>query len=605
MFRDKLRLMLRTLKIIHSLDRATLPLLAAQAVVGAFLPLVPLVVSARVVTGLENGLPARELIVLALAGSALAFTLVCVQQVLDKAIRVHNESTYFKFDAAGGQKALSMDFQELDSESTRRIRDRIQADLNWGGGMFAVFHGFQSIVRSAALCGAAMALAAPMLAVLHEAAGAAAFLAAVAAFTIASILYVNGQQKRSWKALNESSARNRVFWHLITSGIRAAQGKDIRVYGAQPLLRERGGEGMARSVRSVSGRAVAGFGRGGGASAAVSGAIQGGAYLFVALQALSGALDIGSVFLYAGAIHQFSEGLSQLLRMCGEFALSCERMRSSYEFLDIADTLYKGTIPVERRRDNDYVIEFHDVSFRYPGSETWALRNLNMKLRVGERMALVGRNGSGKTTVIKLLCRLYDPTEGAITLNGVDIRKYDYHAYLRLFSVVFQDFQLYAFPLGQNVAASTKVDEARARDALDKAGFAERLHTMGLGCSLYKDFDDTGVEISGGEAQKIALARALYKGAPFVILDEPTAALDPIAEFEIYSRFDGIVGQRTAVYISHRLSSCRFCQDIAVFHEGRLVQRGSHDDLLADSAGQYRELWMAQAQYYQDQKQSA
>jgi ATP-binding cassette subfamily B protein len=217
-------------------------------------------------------------------------------------------------------------------------------------------------------------------------------------------------------------------------------------------------------------------------------------------------------------------------------------------------------------------------------------------------MAVVGMNGSGKTTMIKLLCRLYDPTEGAITLNGIDIKQYDYGEYLSIFSVVFQDFKLFSFSLGQNVAASVDFDGGRAMDSLKKAGLSERGPFMhkGLDTPIYKDFEEDGVEISGGEAQKIALARALYKNAPFIVLDEPTAALDPIAEAEIYSKFDEIVGDKTAIYISHRLSSCRFCDDIAVFHEGELIQRGSHDSLLSDTDGKYYELWNAQAQYYRE-----
>lgn len=292
--------------------------------------------------------------------------------------------------------------------------------------------------------------------------------------------------------------------------------------------------------------------------------------------------------------------MSNLLGRISNLVVSAERQRSTLQFFDIPDVLYKGTLTTEKREDNDYEIAFDHVSFRYPGAEQYALRDLSLKLHVGERLAVVGMNGSGKTTMIKLLCRLYDPSEGKITLNGIDIRKYDYAEYLELLSVVFQDFKLFSLPLGQNIAASTQYDSQKALTCLEKAGFGERIKALprGLDTCLYKDFDEDGVEISGGEAQKIALARALYKDAPFIILDEPTAALDPIAEYEIYSMFDGIVGERTAIYISHRLSSCRFCHDIAVFHEGALVQRGSHDDLVADKSGKYFELWHAQAQYY-------
>ena len=232
------------------------------------------------------------------------------------------------------------------------------------------------------------------------------------------------------------------------------------------------------------------------------------------------------------------------------------------------------------------------------------VQQLNMKFQVGERLAVVGENGSGKTTFIKLLCRLYDPTEGEILLNGINIQKYRYDNYLDLFSVVFQDFRLLAQPLGQNVAAAVDYDRARAKQCLERAGFGERLASLpkGLDTCLYRDFEDSGVEISGGESQKIALARVLYQNAPFIVLDEPTAALDPEAEMEVYTKFNDIVEDKTAIYISHRLSSCRFCDEIAVFDNGRMVQQGTHDSLVAEAGGKYQTLWDAQAQYYQKKK---
>lgn len=221
----------------------------------------------------------------------------------------------------------------------------------------------------------------------------------------------------------------------------------------------------------------------------------------------------------------------------------------------------------EKRADRQYDVEFRDVSFRYPNAteDAWALRHINLKFKVGSRLAVVGMNDSGKTTFIKLLCRLYDPTEGQILLNGIDIRKYRYDEYMRIFAVVFQDFRLFALPLGQNVAAGAHYDRERVMDCLSKVDFGDRLKTLpdGLDTPLYKELDKNGVEVSGGEAQKIAIA-----------------------------------GDKTAVYISHRLSSCKFCDDIAVFDHGAIVQYGTHDQLVADENGKYYELWHAQAQYY-------
>lgn len=237
------------------------------------------------------------------------------------------------------------------------------------------------------------------------------------------------------------------------------------------------------------------------------------------------------------------------------------------------------------------------------GSKT-ALNHVSLEIESGHIIGLLGPNGSGKTTFIKLLCRLYDPTEGTIYMNGIDIRRYDYEEYRSLFSVVFQDFKLFSFSLGENVEVSEDFREETVRDALQKAGLEEFLkeHGHDLSVTLYRDFDRDGIEVSGGEAQKIALARAVCKGAPFVLLDEPTAAMDPLAEYEIYTRFNELVADRTTVYISHRMSSCRFCGDIAVFHEGRMIQRGSHESLMKEKDGKYFELWTAQAQYYRKEQ---
>ncbi|MDE6816105.1 MAG: ABC transporter ATP-binding protein/permease, partial [Lachnospiraceae bacterium] len=271
----------------------------------------------------------------------------------------------------------------------------------------------------------------------------------------------------------------------------------------------------------------------------------------------------------------FSTGLSGILRVLGEAAVNSEALKITFEFLDIPNEMYQGSLTVEKRSDRKYEVEFRNVSFKYPHTENYVLRNISLKFRVGERLAVVGENGSGKTTFIKLLCRLYDPTEGVILLNGIDIRKYNYREYLSVFSVVFQDFQLLSVSLGENVAAGSRdgkgtlsfggrrlrhsgkeggYDRDRVLDCVRMAGLSRWLDAQpeGLDTILYRDLDEKGVKISGGEAQKAAIARSLYHNAPFVILDEPTAALDPEAEYEIYTKFNEIVGGRTDVYISHR-----------------------------------------------------
>lgn len=322
-------------------------------------------------------------------------------------------------------------------------------------------------------------------------------------------------------------------------------------------------------------------------------------YLLVGLQAYLGRISIGSVVVYAAAMVRLSTVLNYFGVTLGHLKQMAMFAGDYAQYMGLGQRKYAGTIPVEKRRDNRFHISFEHVSFRYPGAEQESIRDLTISFEIGEKMAIVGKNGSGKSTFIKLLCRLYDVTEGVIRLNGIDIRKYDPEEYARLFAVVFQDFSIFAFPLGENIAASREVEEGRAVDALARVGLGERLADLPLGLAtcVGKEYEESGIAFSGGEKQKMAIARAIYKDAPFVIMDEPTAALDPLAECEVYAGFDKMVGNKTALYISHRLASCRFCEDILVFDQGRVVQRGSHEDL-KEQEGLYRRLWKAQAQYY-------
>ncbi len=335
-------------------------------------------------------------------------------------------------------------------------------------------------------------------------------------------------------------------------------------------------------------------------------------YLYVAAKAYMGAFGIGSFVMYEGAINRFAAAIDDISSTITQMRFNTSYLETTYQFFDLPNNMYKGTLAVEKRDDLDYDIEFKDVSFKYPRTDFWALRHVSMKFKIGDKIAIVGENGSGKSTFIKLLCRLYDPTEGKILLNGIDITRYRYDEYMSLFSVVFQDFKLFAFSLGDNVSAGLGYDESRARDCLKRAGMVNKLNDLdtketddgkkALDRCMGKEYELDGIEFSGGEEQKTALARALYKDAPFVILDEPTASLDPIAEAQVYENFNRIAKDRTSVFISHRLSSCRFCERILVFDKGQIAQDGGHEELVRE--GKYKQLWEAQAGYYVEDRKS-
>ena len=418
-------------------------------------------------------------------------------------------------------------------------------------------------------------------------------------------LYVNQRmtqkiQAKINKSVEERLPYTRKYDFYVDEYIgREECGKTVRLFNQQSLLSETLNEIFEKVSKLLSRQTIL-EARMNQWAEGINVLISGMIYLLLGIMALKRVISVGSICLYAGCITNFLWHFQRWNQQVSVLKMNTKYVKQYLDFLDIKNKKYEGTLPVEKRDDDKFVVEFENVSFHYPGSEKNILENFSIRFNIGERLAVVGRNGSGKTTFIKLLCRLYDPTEGRILLNGIDIRKYDYKEYLSLFSVVFQDFQIPAFTLGQIVAASQEYNEERVNDAVKKAGLSNLAARMPYGNDTYltKEFDKNGIDISGGEAQKLAIARALYHDTPFVILDEPTAALDPIAEYEVYAKFDELIGTKIAVYISHRLSSCQFCNDILVIDDGKAVQRGSHEKLIGEE-GLYAKLWKTQAKYYQ------
>ena len=580
----------------------------------ALTPYVGIYLSALVIDELAgNRDPGRlkNLVLLTLISAAV---IALVSAFLNKWKETQNAGLWLKSFHIYSEKLLTLDYIDMDDTKTMELIAAVRRNQSYGGwGLYRVIGEYENLCSGVlTLLGGISLTVSLFRSTVPESAGAymvlnqPLFLVPVIAIML-GVTYISpalSNKAGSYFALNRNLnvLTNRLWNFFVLLGINRENADDVRIYRQDKML-EMGGSKKdnvfsSQGIFAKYSRGPAGLFR--AASAAVSVSFTGVVYAFVCLKAWAGAFGLGAVTQYVASITKVSGSLSRIIGIFGSLRVNASYLTQVFEFLDIPNNMYQGSLTVEKRRDRKYEVEFRDVSFQYPGSKTYALRHVNMKFEVGKRLAVVGMNGSGKTTFIKLLCRLYDPTEGEILLNGIDIRKYSYMEYMMLFSVVFQDFKLFALPLGENVAGAAEYDGERVKDCLEKAGFAERLTEMpdGLKTYLYKDYDNDGVNISGGEGQKIAIARALYKDAPFIILDEPTAALDPIAEAEIYGKFDEIAGDKTTIYISHRLSSCKFCDEILVFHEGSVIQQGTHASLVADSSGKYHELWHAQAQYY-------
>jgi len=602
-------LTIKALKIFRSFPMPILLSRSLSALLQAGIPFINIWFFARIINELAGDRDVDHLTMLVLLTIGLNLVAQLAGFAVRKWVDYCNSNMWFMMFNILSEKLLSMDYADIENPEIQQKHTNIRSHQNgMGFGLPRVLSAFDPIIEGFIRVCLSVAFAFTMFTYRVPENSPLAWLDAPWAILLVILTlccsiflspYISMIGGRIWaKASEMNNQGNRFFafycWTMISGSERA---KDLRIYD-QKRITDKTGWGISFLAPWI--KFASYNGKFSALSTAVSSLANGLIYLYIALKALSGAFGVGYILQYVNSIMQFGTGFSAVLFNMGNLVNNSPYLEKTLEFLDIPNKKHQGTIPIEKRDDNKYELEFKNVSFKYPGSEQYTLKNLSFKLQMGQRLAVVGMNGSGKTTMIKLMCRLYDPTEGEITLNGIDIKKYNYNEYLAIFGVVFQDFELLPFSIAQNVAASVKYDPAKVEETLTLAGFGDRLEAMpeGIETHINKDFSENGVEVSGGEAQKIALARALYKNTPFIILDEPTAALDPIAEYEIYTKFNEIVGNKTAVYISHRLSSCRFCDDILVFHEGEMIQRGNHDVLVADIDGKYCELWNAQAQYY-------
>ena len=583
-----------------------------HALFSAVTPYVVIYFSALIINELSGGRNPQKLWQLTSVTLIVTMVLALIQGVLSRWMNSKNKLYYYSFMKMFSDKMFSMDFEDLDSAKMLDLKSQIMQNNQWNSwGLSIIKYDFHNAVQSVFGILSAVTLTFSLFtSFVPDSAGDLIFLnnplfiiLIIGIIIIATFLAPALSNKASsyWVKLSEDmKLGNRFFSHFGFFAFEYERALDIRIYEQNKL-----GLNYSKSKGNFTNRSLsAKYARGprglfNAASGAVSKISLFFVYVFVCLKAYAGAFGIGSVTQYVGALSSLSGNISALVQFIGTMKNNVPFLKATFEYLDKENKMYKGSLTTEKRSDRNYQVEFKNVSFKYPGSEIYALKNVSVKFEVGKRLAVVGMNGSGKTTFIKLLCRLYDPEEGEILLNGINIKKYNYDEYMKIFSVVFQDYKLLARPLAENVAASCDYDENLVYDSLNKAGFGERLKEFpkGINTFLYKNWDKEGVEVSGGEAQKIAIARALYKDAPFIILDEPTAALDPIAEAEIYSKFNEIVGDKTAIYISHRLSSCKFCDEIMVFDNGNIIEKGSHNELL-NNKRKYFELWNAQAQYY-------
>ena len=606
-FLENINLIKRALSIISELTPYRLTINIIKAVIDSLTPYIAIFMSALIIDELagERNLSVLIQYVLITTGGTLFFRIISA--ILQQKIVISNGVFHQELKRYLNNIKLNLDYEKMEEPKYNELHSRIVGSMFMtNGGITSVTELITSLLTSSISCIIAVLIIARVFAKTSGEAnplssfGIGVLYAIVVIGCIAITVRNSRKESKEEFGLYQNCATNRYidYYHFnYMEDDKAA--KDIRIFHQRDLIideiRNKARKPWMNILIKRSRLYQVYF----GTNAIISTFIGGLTYIVIGLRALKGHISLGnvsqsysSIVILVSSIQNFFVSMSQIIS-------NNEYLKILYEYIDLAGVSSQGEIiPKEQR---DWTIEFHNVSFKYPSSEEYALRNVSFKISSNSQTAIVGVNGSGKTTMIKLLCGFYKPQEGYITLNEIKIQDYDRDAYLDLFSVVFQDFKIFAFPIGENVAASVEYDERKVWQALKTAGLDNKTRSLSnqLNHYIYKNVDMDGTDISGGEEQKLAIARAFYKDAPFIIFDEPTAALDPVAEAEIYTKFNQIVGDKAAVFISHRLSSCRFCERIFVFDKGKIVQKGTHDELLQNNNGKYFELWNAQARYYQ------
>ncbi len=594
-------------KEIQSLEKKVLPAVTVQSIVSSLKPFINILFTAKIINLLSDGKDFKNIMLYIAIAVAINFILFFLGSFLDEYSQNLRNLLLNKENKKVASKLFGTEYQKLEnSEYKELIHKHEEAEKSrWSRFPYFVWTTYRFLNGLFTLI-ISVIIIFPLLKVGFTRTGDTFFEKPIFLITIISailamaviILLVAVNINKSYLKANESYAElDRIFYSLLDIFGDYRTGKEIRIYKEQDLIDSiatskilTDGEKTLRKISMHTAKASS--------FVALLGAVVGfGVYLFIGIKGLLGLFSIGSLVLYCGSFMQIINGIMMMANTFGKLQEIIPLAKCYFEILDMKDDMEYGEKEIDLT--DKFEIEFRNVSFKYPNAENYSLKNINIKIKNGEKLAVVGRNGSGKTTFIKLLCRLYDATEGEILINDINIKEYSKNGIMKLYSVVFQDFKIFSTTLSQNISAGEAYDYDKLYKVLDEANIKDRVLKMEHkeNTYLYKDLDKSGIEISGGEAQKLALARALYKDAPIVILDEPTAALDPIAENEIYSRFNSFIESKTAIYISHRLSSCAFCNSIAVFDKAELVETGTHHQLI-EKNGKYSELWNAQAQYY-------
>lgn len=427
-------------------------------------------------------------------------------------------------------------------------------------------------------------------------------MTAIAIGVVLMILIVKTASGTMVALMNRIIPINRIFGYYAGVAADKPAQKDLRLYHMDKLVTEKIRQSNETTCDEfdVANRKM---GLANGANGVITEFISAFTYGYVGIRTISdmfgSRITLGSLTMYVSSAITFSTTIIQFGENLIGLWQNSQFLVPYQEFMALKEeTIEDGGVPMD---DTVETLEFRNVSFTYPKAEKPVLKNVSFVVKKGEKISIVGLNGAGKSTLVKLICRMYKADSGEILVNGRDIYDYDYLSYMNVISAVFQDYKLFNFTIEENISCrESGADEKRVNYLIDEVGMREKIDTLpeGIHSRFGKEYDEEGVELSGGQGQKIAIARALYKKASMVILDEPASALDPIAEAEIYEKFNSLVEDKTAIYISHRMSSSVFCDRILIIDGGTVSDFDTHENLMKKTDSLYYKLFTSQAENY-------
>lgn len=587
--KEDVKVAIHFLKLSHIISKSYIPLMVISAVFQAASPFPGIILPKYIIEELMGKqrfwLLVLYVSVLILGNGVLNF----INRFLTTQVQLANIRLVNGFELHMGKHIMNMDFENLEDPEVLDMKERAIFPINNMGALWQMVNNLISIIR----IGITLAGLTAIIAVLNP------FIIIL----ILGIVFLNGlvskkAQKIDYNLYKMLIPLNRKFGYYYSLMTDFSMAKDIRIYNMAPYIDKKLEDYCKDSYAYIS-KSMTASAKFMGINNITLSLEMILIYGYMVYKVIMGGISIGDFSMYIAAGNSFTSNITDFMTNFVQLRQMCQYLDAYLKFEQLPSKRESGKRTAENIKE--VTIEFKHVYFKYPRSDEYTLKDVNIIIHNSEKLSVVGKNGAGKTTFIKLLCRLYTPEKGEILLNGVNINEYTYEEYMKLFAVVFQDYKLFSFTIKENIvfdkAPVSHTD--RIMDAMEKVGLKERIEELekGLDTSLYKNFDKNGIELSGGQAQKLAIARAVYKDSPIVILDEPTAALDPYAEYEIYTSFNKLIGSHMAIYISHRLSSCKFCDKIALFDRGELTEYGTHQELVNQN-GKYAQLWNAQAQYY-------